>query len=276
MNYLELIIVAGDVQGYEILIAELSEVGFDSFTEEEGVLKAYILESEYAKDNIEGVLNSYKEVFQLSWQISNMPNENWNAVWETQFEPVVIDNQVYICAPFHEQASTYPHTIVIDPEMSFGTGHHPTTACIMKIMLGKEWVEKKVLDFGTGTGILAILAEKLGASVIWADDYDPQCIKSATNNLELNNCKHIQLVEGDINAVNESMFDVIIGNITRNIICTFLPNIADKLISNGVFIASGFYENDLEIIQNEAVLVGLHLDTFEIKEGWCAASFIKQ
>ncbi|MGZ5281178.1 MAG: 50S ribosomal protein L11 methyltransferase [Bacteroidia bacterium] len=261
---------------YEILMAELADIGFESFTEEEDSLKAFIQQGLYVENEFNELCDRLLHKFPFSFKLREIAPQNWNAVWESNFPDIKVEDKVHVRAMFHEPDPSCPIEIVIQPKMSFGTGHHATTWSVMKLMLDVDFKGKKVFDFGTGTGILAILAQKLGADEIWAVDNDPQCIENATENFELNHTPDIKLALGDITAFQNITYDIIIGNITRNVILAFLPQIATNLNPGGVFIASGFYFNDLEMIQEAAALLSLTLKTQQTREGWCAAVFIKQ
>jgi ribosomal protein L11 methyltransferase len=275
MHYCEVSIASPNQDAYEILIAELAGLGFESFTEENNLLKAYIPECDYNEDHLNELLSQYQQYFEISFEVTHIPYQNWNEVWESNFPPVVIADKLYVRAPFHAESANYPLEIIISPKMSFGTGHHATTSLVLELLLEMELHHKKVLDFGTGTGILAILAKKLGAGEAWAVDNDAQCMENAAENTEMNHFPDIKLRLGDITAVEDSDFDIIIGNITRNVIVEFLPEISKKLKKSGIFVASGFYEEDLDIITENALPQNLQLQKQLVKDNWCAATFIK-
>lgn len=279
MNYYELTIKATDISLYEMLIAELGELPFDSFSEEDSNLKAYILEGLYREEEVAEILDRYKTEFSFESELNLIPNKNWNAEWEANFQPVIISEKLYIRAPFHKANPLYPLELIIQPKMSFGTGHHETTSAVSELMLGLDFKNKNVLDFGTGTGILAILAEKLGAKSVLAIDNDEQCIINSMENIVENHCSKIELTLASSVEVSESAtatFDIIIANITRNIILENLSDIAHSIRINGSLLASGFYLQDLHIITNAASNFGLVLQNHITKNNWCAAIFKKQ
>lgn len=275
ITYLEAEFTSPQKDIFEILMAELAEIGFESFTEEEDSLKAFIQKDIYAEDEFNALVDRLLHKFPFSCTMREIVPQNWNAVWESNFPPIAVEDKVYVRALFHAPDPSYPYEIVIQPKMSFGTGHHATTWSVMKLMLNIDFEGKKVLDFGTGTGILAILAHKLGATEVWAVDNDPQCIENSGENFELNHTPDIKLALGDITAFGEEQYHIIIGNITRNVILAFLDQIATNLLPNGVFIASGFYENDLGLIKQAAEPLGLSLETWQTRDNWCAAIFTK-
>ncbi len=262
-------------EAFEILIAELSEISFEGFVEEADNLQAFISSEIFDKQAVEDLLESYKSLFQLKWDYQQVEDENWNALWESNFEPVTISGKLHIRALFHEQDDSYPMEIVIQPKMAFGTGHHATTSLICEYLLEMDMEDKTVFDFGTGTGILAILAQMLGAKEVWAVDNDPVCVENSAENFALNNTNDIHLRLGDINSIPEMVFDLIIGNITRNVILQYLPEIGNKLKQNALFLASGFYESDLDMLKSAAYSLGLQIESYKVKDNWCAASFRK-
>jgi ribosomal protein L11 methyltransferase len=275
MDYQEVSIKSSFPDAYDILTAVLAEIGFESFDDEGGTLKAYIPENTFDTKLLEETLSQYRELFLFEYSIRKIPYQNWNAVWESNFQPISIENKLRVRAVFHTPDPGYPLELIIQPKMSFGTGHHATTWLVMNAMLDLDFHGKKVMDFGTGTGILAILANKLGASDVWAVDNDPQCTENARENFELNHTNDIHIATGDISAFSEPVFDIIIGNITRNVIIEFIADISAKLQHSGLFIASGFYEDDIRILKEEADKHGLKLLKTNLKDKWCMAVFQK-
>ncbi len=222
------------------LIAMLAEQGFDGFVEEEDVLVAFIPELKFNQEAFEKVLEKFSIV---SYTKSDIENINWNKKWESEFEPVFVDQFVAIRAHFHEPVKEVQHEIVITPKMSFGTGHHATTYLVMKHMESIDFKGKDVFDFGTGTGILAILAEKLGAETVFAIDNDEWSITNAEENIQQNNCSHI------IVALMETVpkgktYDVILANINLNVITAHLPAIAAIARTGATAVFSGFLKDD--------------------------------
>jgi len=276
MIYYEVTIQSSAPYAYDILTAGLAEIGFESFDHEGDVLKAYITEPLYNSELLTETCSNYQKHFELNYSVEKIPYKNWNEVWESNFQPISVGNQLRVRAVFHEPDTTFPLELVIQPKMSFGTGHHATTWLVMDTMLGIDFKNKKVMDFGTGTGILAILANKLGASNVWAVDNDPQCAENALENFELNNCNDILLATGNINEFEGNIYDIVLGNITRNVIVEFLPDISLKLQAKGLFIASGFYEEDVPILVKEAQKIGLELIKTNSKDKWCMAIFQKR
>ena len=198
MNYYELHFTLIDPENYQqdLLINELADIGFDTFEEAEFGFKAYISEAEFNKALMDEKIAVFRPQFSFSYEINLIPQKNWNEVWESNFEPIQIRDKVWVRATFHQPKPEFPYEIVIDPKMAVGTGHHETTSMMMDMMLDADFKGKKVLDMGCGTGILAILAEKLGASSLAAVDNDIACYDSTLENAQLNNCGHFRRVCG--------------------------------------------------------------------------------
>ena len=278
MNYLELhftLIDAADFQ-QDLLINELADIGFDTFEEAEFGFKAFIAESAFDKQLLDEKLAAFREQFTFSYDFNLIPQQNWNEVWESNFEPIQIRNKVWVRATFHQPKPEFPFEIVIDPKMAFGTGHHETTSMMMESMLDTDFNGKKVLDMGCGTGILAILAEKLGATDIVAVDNDLACYDSTLENARLNNCQHIRVFCGSKEAIPIEQYDIILANINRNILLDQIDRYAWVLKSGGELYLSGFYEHpDLEVIKIEAAHYNLtYFDHHKAKD-WVAAKFVK-
>jgi ribosomal protein L11 methyltransferase len=275
MNYYEAVFSSDSPYAYDILTAALAEIGFDSFTEEEGVLKAYVPETDFNRALLEEMCRSYSGMLEFSYTLNFIPYRNWNEVWEANFQPIEIPGRLRVRAVFHEPDPAIPLELIIQPKMSFGTGHHATTYLVMEALLRNSPEGKKIMDFGTGTGILAILARRLGAVECFAVDNDPQCIENAAENLRLNHTPEIRLAEGDITAFGPQLYDMVVGNITRNVILDFLEDIAGRTKKGGCFIASGFYEEDLPVLSEAAQALGLLLKESRTKDKWCMAVFLK-
>ncbi|MDR1792512.1 MAG: 50S ribosomal protein L11 methyltransferase [Bacteroidales bacterium] len=278
MQYIELKMqVDKPAIGNEILIAFLATLGFESFVENEEGFLAYIPKNDFQNTDFQEFINNFKSAdFQFTFELNEIKNQNWNAVWESNYESVIIDNQCYIRAPFHASRPDLLYEILIEPKMSFGTAHHPTTALIISYLLKENLTAQKVLDMGTGTGILAILAKMRGANSVLAIDNDQNAYENCLENVQRNQCSDIEVVMGDAKAIKNGDYDVIIANINRNIILNDLPAYAKALKNGGRMFLSGFYkEPDLELITNHAAKYELFLDSFMEKENWVAAKLIK-
>ncbi|MDE3236326.1 MAG: 50S ribosomal protein L11 methyltransferase [Bacteroidota bacterium] len=249
----------------ELLIAELSNLQFDAFVEEDALLKAYIKADVFNETELNFILNKND----LNYSLSIIKDQNWNQLWESNFAPVIVDDFVGVRAEFHEKIEGVVHEILITPKMSFGTGHHATTFLVMQLMRKIDFKGKSVYDFGTGTGILAILAEKLGAGKVLAVDNDDWCIENSLENIQKNNSQVIEIHKVE-DAKSNFKFDTILANINRNIIEDNISYLVDSLKNNSQLILSGLLESD------EAAIVRLcenyqlkHIKT-EKKNGWIA------
>ncbi len=255
-------------------MAHLANMGFEMFEETDTGLKAYIpskdfteaMESDLVPDYITSGVKFSKQLIK---------NENWNAVWESNFEPELIAGKVYVRADFHPPQNQYEFQLVIQPKMAFGTGHHPTTALVIELMLQLNFIGKSVLDMGCGTGILAILAEKLGAESVLAIDNDENAVINTKENIFKNACHQISVEQGDAKTPGIKYFNLIIANINRNIILNDLPLYAANLMVGGEIVFSGFYEKDLVMIQETAEELNLEYQKHLIKNEWCCAYFKK-
>lgn len=251
------------------IIALLAEIDFSGFEENENELKAFIDENNFDEKKLKSVLHS----FQLDFSKNIIPQQNWNALWESNFEPIVIDDFVGIRANFHQPIKNVRYEIVITPKMSFGTGHHATTYMVMQLMREIDFTNKSVFDFGTGTGILAILAEKLGASIIIAGDNDDICIENSFENIQRNSCKNITVQKID-SAKQQGAFDLVLANINRNIIIENVENFASIAKINTVILLSGLLKDDEQIVLNAMKPAGFqHVKTMEMS-GWIAIELI--
>jgi ribosomal protein L11 methyltransferase len=278
MNYYELFFTTITTEDYQqyLLISALGEIGFDTFEELELGFKAYIPEELFDQQVLDEQLLPYKDMFTFSYEITLIRQKNWNEVWESNFEPIEIGSKIYVRATFHEPKPEFEYEIVIDPKMAFGTGHHQTTAMMLALMLENEFDGKKVLDMGCGTGILAIMAAKLGSGDITAIDYDPVCYESTIENSALNNIDNITPLCGSKEVIPNEQYDIILANINRNILLDQMQRYAEVLKTDGEIYFSGFYESpDLDIITDEARKYGLKYITHKKDKEWVAAKFIK-
>ncbi len=251
-----------------ILIAELNVIGFDGFEEEENVLKAFIP----AKDFDEASVHEITKKHAVTFTKSEIEETNWNAVWESNFQPVVVDDFVGIRADFHEPLNGVEQEIVITPKMSFGTGHHATTFLMIQQMRDIDFTGKTVFDFGTGTGILAILAEKLRASKILAVDYDEWSIANTAENLERNNCTKSELKKADDASGCES-YDIILANINKNVILDNFSALVQQLASGGTLLLSGLLVDDENDILARADKYPLVFNGKATKNNWICLRF---
>ncbi|CAZ96929.1 50S ribosomal protein L11 methyltransferase [Zobellia galactanivorans] len=259
--------------GSDILIAELGEAGFESFVEnEEGVL-AYIQKEDWNENILETVEILDNSIFEVGFSIKEIEQENWNATWEKNFEAIQVADQCVVRAPFHEKPDV-AFDIVIEPKMSFGTGHHETTYMMLQFVLENDFEGKDVLDMGSGTGVLAILAALKKAAHIDAIDIDNWCYLNAKENVERNNCSHISVFEGDSSLLGERKYNVILANINRNILLADIPVYAQNLRENGALFLSGFYEEDIPLISETCLKAGLKFEKNLQKNNWVAVKYV--
>lgn len=252
--------------GSEILMAMISEFGFESFDFNETGFTAYIKEESAVNVDFSSFIF---DDFTFTYSVEKIPLTNWNAEWEKNFEPVLIDDLLYIRAPFHTANKNVKHEIVIMPKMSFGTGHHQTTRLVCKAMFETDFKNKRVLDMGCGTGILAILASFLGANDILAIDIDEWSVENSIENCATNNCPQIVVKKGDIDALtNEQPFDIIIANINKNILKAQLPVYAKKLKTGGKLFLSGFFTTDMDELKAVAADHGIKFISFKNENEW--------
>ena len=258
----------------EILIAQLGFAGFESFVENEDGVTAYIQENDWNEQilNTIQILNSEEFNFTIKEEV--IEQTNWNSEWEKNFNPIQVDGKVSVRAPFHENPNL-EFDIVIEPKMSFGTGHHETTHMMIQHLLSLNVANKKVLDMGCGTGILAIFAEMKGAKPIDAIDIDTWCYENSLENVQRNNCKHITVFEGDATLLINKKYDVIIANINRNILLNDMQAYMNCLNEDGVILFSGFYKEDIPIIDAEVSKYQLKLDTVIERNNWVALKYLK-
>jgi ribosomal protein L11 methyltransferase len=256
----------------EILIAELGNVGFESFVETENGVTAYIQKTDWNAEILADVFVLNSDEFSIEYNLNEVPQTNWNAEWEKNFEPIQVDDLVSIRAPFHENPNL-KYDIVIEPKMSFGTGHHETTHMMVQHLLQLDLENKKVLDMGCGTGILAIFAEMKGAKPLDAIDIDNWCYENSVENVTRNNCENISVYEGDATLLVDKKYDVIIANINRNILLMDMKVYTNCLQKGGILLLSGFYEQDIPVIDAELIKYGLKLEKFIQRNNWVALKY---
>lgn len=261
----------------EILIAQLAEIGFDSFVEtpegcaaygEKGLVKSELIE----KETIAGRTDSE---YAISYSSKIIPQQNWNEQWESQFEPVYVEDKVAILAPFHEKTGKTIYEIEILPKMSFGTGHHQTTYMMAKAIYDLDYIPKVALDMGTGTGVLAILLEKMGCPKIIAVDIEEWSVENTIENAERNDCSHIEAIHGDIDKVPSLNYDFIVANINKNILLSHIEKYANFLIADGRLILSGFFNSDVDQLVEHASNFGLKMVEVLSKDNWAGIVFRK-
>lgn len=279
MKYTAVNFISSDIQEWQkdLLISELGDIGFDTFEDNEKGFAAYIPSSNLDVQALETMLLEQVSDYQLDYEIQEVEEQNWNKLWESNFNPILVDDLCYVRATFHEGRPDYKYEIVIDPKMSFGTGHHQTTSMMLSFILANDFADKRVLDMGCGTGILAILAAKRGAVSLLAVDYDPICVESVEENKVLNGIHNLESRLGSKEAIARGTFDVILANINRNILLDQLDVYESVLVKGGDLYLSGFYEEeDLEILTSKCHSLGLTFSERKVLDKWCAAKFVKK
>lgn len=279
MDYTELILtISGDIlTGREISVAELAELGFESFEETTGGIRAYIQCDKFDAKAIEKLIVLNNSEFKgSSFTHSRIRTTNWNQEWEKNYNPVSVGDFCHIRALFHPSPGGFRHELIIHPKMSFGTGHHETTWLMVEAMQNIDFSNRAVLDMGCGTGVLAILASRMGASSVTAVDIDDWAVENAKENREINNAASINIRAGDINVIEKGeKYDIILANITRNILLSYLSRFAALLETGGSLLMSGFYSEDLADIKDSASAAGLAFVNSNSKNRWTMALFKK-
>jgi ribosomal protein L11 methyltransferase len=278
MNYYELTVQLSDFDRWnDILVAYLADLDYESFQEEAPAVKAYIKEASYNGEALQKLLNALQleQDVIASFEVKLIPQENWNAQWEAQFEPVFIDDDIRIVAPFHHLDAFSGIEIVIEPKMSFGTGHHQTTHLICATMMEMDFQGKRLLDMGSGTGVLAILAEKLGATDIVAIDIEVWSAENCADNAFRNGCKHIQSLHGGIDVIPSEPFDYILANINKNVLTAQISTYVEHMKTGAHLILSGFFVSDTDELKNLALDLNLQFQAQYEREGWAVLLFKK-
>lgn len=259
----------------DLLIAVLSENNYDSFWQSSNVLKSYISEEQFDESVLKKILNKFQNLFTVKYKFNQFIDKNWNEEWEKNFKYVLISDKCLIRAPFHNNLPKTEFEIIIEPKMSFGTGHHSTTSLMIELILELQLKNKNVLDMGCGTGVLAILASLKKAENITAIDIDEWAFKNTIENCGKNNCKNIEVLLGGVDNIQNKLYDVIFANINRNILLKDLLTYCKSLKDEGQIMLSGFLESDFEIIKNKTIECGLILEKTTTKNDWVAVQLKK-
>lgn len=265
----------------DALIAELGHIGYNGFCNTDNGLLAYILAADFNEDSLKSleIISFFAPHYQITWTHTEIEDQDWNKVWEDNFTPIVVDNRILVRAGFHDTIEGIEHEIIIEPKMSFGTGHHSTTALMLaSILCHTNTIKgKRVLDMGCGTGILSIMAAKAGAAEVTGIDIDEWAFNNAMENMKNNHITNIKIKIGDAGLLkNEEPFDIILANINRNILLNDMHHYTEKLRSQGCLIMSGFYEQDLPMIKEKAESLGLDYQEYKEDKNWVAVSFYKK
>lgn len=275
MNYVEVTAVLQPLlPAREVLVVELAERGFESFVETEHGVKAYIQEPDFSPQLLDGLMTTDIPEQRLDITTVVIVDQNWNAQWESNFEPIIVDEQCLIRAPFHAVEKVYPFTITIEPKMSFGTGHHATTHLIVSAMLPMNCTGLSVLDMGCGTGVLAILAEMRGSTQIDAIDIDEWAYENTLENVGRNGCSHIRTIQGGAEVIpTDARYDLILANINRNILTRDMHMYVQHMSPGASILFSGFYESDQPEIKTTAEALGLTFVEAQFRSEWTMMHF---
>lgn len=275
MEYVELDIKISPLDPFrEYMSYHLAEIGFDMFTETDSGLLAYSPSDAYDEISVNQIIKDGIELgCAVSYSSKIIPWQNWNEEWEKAYQPEVIGGKIYVRAEFHPANPSYPLEIIIQPRMAFGTGHHPTTSQVMEMMLKMDFKGKRIIDMGCGTGILAVLAMKLGAEHAIAIDNDANAVENSKDNVLKNACENIEVFEGEAESLKGLKCEIFIANINRNIILNDLSLYKETMPAGGELITSGYYLQDLAIITKKAKELGFEFIENTVQNEWCCARF---
>ena len=271
-SYLSISFKVHPISGIEILIAELSLLEFELFEEKPYGLIAYIKSSEYSQNIFEKVKILNSKEFEVEFEVKKIENKNWNEEWEKNYDPVEINKHCTVRAPFHKPSKKI-YDIIIKPEMSFGTGHHETTQLMIDFLFEHNLENKKICDVGCGTGILSIIAEKIGASEIDAVDIEINCIENTIENIDRNNCNRINTKLCSSEGLIGNTYDFILSNITLNNLKGNFKNFKNLTNQNTILIVSGFYKKNLKNVNQMLENLGFELIKFKTKNNWVASKY---
>ena len=260
----------------ELILALLSQYGFDGFREEAERILAYIPAESYYEDDFQAFMDRHGLHEKIeSMESRTLPDQNWNEIWESAYKPVWVGSNCFVRAPFHAVQAGVEYDIIISPKMSFGTAHHETTRGMLQMMLTLDLQGKVVLDLGCGTGILAILAGKMGAKTISALDTEPWAYRNALENIALNACPNIEVLQAELSFISNRTYDVLLANINLNSLLGLMDQFPNRLRSGGVLMLSGFYSGDLKRINHAAGRNGLEFVVKQVMNNWAVAVYRK-
>ena len=275
MNYIEYTFQVNPKHPFtDILVAQLAEIGFESFCETENGVQAYIQEAEHGNDILKDIeiLNNPGDSI-ITFEQKTIPQQNWNSLWESNFDPVKVGMECIVRAPFHEKHAGFKFDIVIDPKMSFGTGHHETTMLMIEEVLKLNMTRKRVLDMGCGTAVLAILAAKMDAEKIVAIDNEEWAYRNAMENCAANHCQQILVIHGNASNLPNNSFDYILANINKNVLLADMVHYVEHLSTDGRLLISGFFIHDIPQLKTHAESLGLKLLTQVESNSWACVVF---
>jgi len=269
MEYSEIDIRLNKLEPYaEILIAKLDEINFESYSEDEYGVKGYVQTQKLDLDALEEIISTVAEHTPVSYKVKKLKQQNWNTRWESSYSPVFINDDCVIRAHFHKSFPKIKYDLIITPKMSFGTGHHQTTLLMMNEMFNLDFNDKSVLDIGTGTGVLAILASKLGATSLLAIDIEEWAFNNSKENSKLNKVSNIDFIHGDARNIKNTKFDFILANINRNVILGDVAIYVNCIKDNGEILLSGFLKQDITLILEKTKELNLELVDLKNIDKW--------
>lgn len=275
MDYIEIQFVLKErVPIIDVFIQEIADLGFDAFQENLNILSSFIPSNNYNEKKLQEIIDNYSS-FIISFKAIDHPFKNWNKKWESSFNPILINENCQIRASFH-QPSDKKYDIIINPEMSFGTGHHETTRLMAKDLFKHDLKNKTILDFGSGTAILSILSEKLGAKEVDAVEIDKNANQNANQNLVTNNCKVIKIIHGDGDSIPNKKYDYLLVNINRNTIIQEFTNFLEAMKKNSTILFSGFFESDIDYIKDLSIKSGLKILYSDLENQWALLVMTKK
>jgi ribosomal protein L11 methyltransferase len=275
LDYIEIQFVLKErVPIIDVFIQEIADLGFDAFQENLNILSSFIPSNNYNEKKLQEIIDNYSS-FIISFKAIDHPFKNWNKKWESSFNPIIINENCQIRASFH-QPSDKKYDIIINPEMSFGTGHHETTRLMAKDLFKHDLKNKTILDFGSGTAILSILSEKLGAKEVDAVEIDKNANQNAKQNLVTNNCKVIKIIDGDGDSIPNKKYDYLLVNINRNTIIQEFTNFLEVMKKNSTILFSGFFESDIDHIKDLSIKSGLKILYSDLENQWALLVMTKK
>jgi ribosomal protein L11 methyltransferase len=275
-DYIELSInVEPREQGCDVLIAQLSEFEYESFVETETGFLAYIQQQHYDESKLNLAFSLYVDFFKINYSAKIIKQQNWNKEWESSFQPIDVAGECYIRAPFHEGKPGYKYDVIIEPKMSFGTGHHNTTQLMIQKLMQLDVNKRSLLDMGCGTGVLAIVASMMGADPITAIDIDEWSYENTIENLQKNNINNVLVNKGNAEFLQKKTFQTILANINKNVLLADIPVYFNSLEKGGNLVLSGFFETDINDLTAKAVELGLKYEDKAVSDQWTMLHFVK-
>ncbi len=275
MEFTQLSLTA-PVDWVDILIAELAQIGYESFVETENGVDAYVQTDQFSEAGVQEIIRKYDEVAQISYSVNHVARQNWNEEWEKNYPPVMIEDQCIVRASFHQVEKPFRYEIIINPKMSFGTGHHETTSLMLSNQLEMDFTGKRVMDVGSGTGILAVMAAKKGAAWVDAFDTEEWAVENAIENSQLNGVTNIRIQQGTIQEVQlGGPYGIVLANINRNVLLQEIPLYVSYLVPDGYLLISGFYEQDIDELDRVASKHHLQQIRHTTKHQWASVLYRK-